>query len=119
MSNRRIGWVLLFFSTVCNVTEEKIEMAYVEWLKVVGNIWDKKTEMFKVKRSGDYAVIGVGSIERGVHLVPVFEGFTMAMAGAGLRPSLEVCQNFWINNWIDGHMYNTIYSDNWKWRIEK
>src|ERR1700689_1521341 len=45
MSNRRIGWVLLFFSTVCNVTEEKIEMAYVEWLKVVGNIWDKKTEM--------------------------------------------------------------------------
>jgi hypothetical protein len=116
MSNRRIGRVLLFFSTVCNVTGRKIEMAYVEWLKVVNNTWDKKTEMFKVRRSGEYAVIGIESVERGVHLVPVFKGFATPMAQVGSQPSLEVYQDFWINNWIDGHIYNTIYAQNEKFK---
>jgi Plavaka transposase len=115
MSNRRIGRVLLLFSTVCNVTGKKIEMAYVEWMTLASNTWDKKTEMFRVKKSGEYAVIGVGSIERGVHLVPVFQGFRTAMAETE-QPSLEVYRDFFINNWIDGHMYNTIFALNEKFQ---
>jgi hypothetical protein len=113
MSNRRVGRLLLLFSTVCNITRRTIEMAYVEWM-IPASTWDKKTEMFKVKRSGDCGVIGVDSIERGVHLVPVFDGFNTPMA-ATMRPSLETYRDFWVNNWLDGHIYNTIYSHNEKY----
>jgi hypothetical protein len=46
MSNRRISCVLLLFSTVCNMIEKKIEMVYIEWMKIASNTWDKKTVMF-------------------------------------------------------------------------
>jgi hypothetical protein len=62
-------------------------------------------------------VVDIGSIERGCHLVPCFSGFDTEIVGSKrFIPSLDVYKDFWINNWIDGHMYNTIYAYNWKWR---
>ena len=119
MSNRRVGLVLLFFSVKCNVTGNKVGMAYVEWLKVTTGTWDEKTEMFKVTRSvpRNYMVIDIGSIERNCHLVPCFNGFKTAMAGEPkFEPSLDLYKSFWLNNWIDDHMYQTVYADVEKWR---
>lgn len=117
MSNRRVGRVFLLFSVKCNVTGNKIGMAYVEWLKVPTRTWDKTTEMFKVKRSQNYMVIDIGAIERGCHLVPCFDGFETTMAGIpNFNPSLDIYTHFWINNWIDEHMYQTIYADADKWK---
>ena len=102
---------------MCNVTGKKIEMAYVKWFKLGINQWDSKTEMFKVKKSmpGDYGVIEIGSIKRGAHLVLCFKGFEMPMAKLDLKPSLDEYSDFWINNWIDEHKYNTICIENEKW----
>ena len=74
--------------------------------------------MFKIKKADNFGVIEIGAIERGVHLVPCFKGFDTQMGGTNVPPSLDEYKDFWINNWIDGHMYNMIYADNEKWRAE-
>jgi hypothetical protein len=122
MSNRRIGRVLLLFSAIPGSTGHTIGMAYVEWMRVTSNKWDGKTEMFKVARSNppEYMVVDIESIERGCHLVPCFEGFDTRMAGKPeFTPGLNEYTHFWINNWIDRHMYNTIYADVSMWKISK
>jgi hypothetical protein len=118
MSNRRVGRILLLFSTTykLSLNEEKpIELAYVEWFRLINNGWDNKTEMFKVKKAESFGVIDIRSIERGVHLVPCFKGFNTQKNGQGVQPSLDEYKEFWINNWIDRHMYNTIYGNPEKW----
>lgn len=122
MNNRRVGRIHLIFSVVCSLSGNKVGMAYVEWFKVTSGKWDHRTEMFKVTRSvpPNYMVIDIGSIERGCQLVPCFDGFETQMAGKPkFIPSLDKYQHFWINNWIDRHMYNTIYADVEMWKISK
>jgi Plavaka transposase len=120
MSNRKIGRVLLLFSTWWEKMRKEIHLAYVELFKLATNGWDPKTQTFKVRKTGDCEVIEVESIERGVHLVPCFKGFETQMA-AGTREfvsSLDEYKDFWINNWIDRHMYNTIYAEDEMWEVE-
>jgi len=64
--------------------------------------------MFKVRKDR-YAVIDIATIERGVHLVPCFPGLDTRMADTKSSPSLDVFTDFWINNYVDVHIYNTVY----------
>ena len=118
MSNRRIGRILLLFSTTykLSLNEEKpVELAYVEWFRLVNNGWDNKTEMFKVKKAESFGVIDIRSIERGMHQVPCFKGFNIQKNGQDVPPSLDEYKEFWINNWISREIYNTIYGNPEKW----
>ena len=121
MSNRRMDHVFLFFSTTYKPsgTIRPVELAYVQWFKLITNGWNAKTEMFKVMKTSDFGVIEIGSIERGVYLVPCFQGFNTEIDGIGVRPSLDEDKDFWINNWMDCHIYNMIYADNEKWNAER
>jgi hypothetical protein len=95
--------------------EQPVDLAYVEWFRLVGNGWDKKTEMFKVRKTESFGVIDICSIERGAHLVPCFKGFETQKIAEGVQPSLDAYKDFWLNNCIDGHMYDTIYGNPGKW----
>ena len=114
MSNRRVARILLLFSFECPITEETLKFAFVQLLALVGGSWDPESEMFKVRKD-KYAVIEVGTIERGVHLIPCFKGFDTKMASRTSEPSLDIYTEFWMNNYSDEHMYNTIYANSQRW----
>jgi hypothetical protein len=108
---------------------EPLELAYVEWFKT-GRPYPTKsrrtgtyqavpaTGMFEVSRmtvvdgaSGDLvprsSVIYVGQIVRAVHLIPHFgSGPTGTMSW---QERMEKSSRFYLNNFIDQHMYNSIY----------
>ena len=65
--------------------------------------------MYKVRKEAKFDVIEIDTIERGVHLIPVFAGFDTKMANGITAPALDLYTDFWINNHVDLHMYNTVY----------
>ena len=109
MSNRRVARLLLLFSVECPVTGERLNLAYVQLFRVVGADADPLSGMFKVRKD-QYQVIEIDTIERGAHLIPCFSRFDTRMADGKSTPSLDVYTDFWLNNYIDIHMYNTIYA---------
>ena len=113
MANRRVARLLLLFSTECPVTATTIELAYVQLFRLVGTGPDPCSDMFKVRKD-KYAVIEIDTIERGCHLIPSYSGFATPMASGRSLPSLDAYEDFSLNNYIDEHMYNTIYNaDRW------
>jgi hypothetical protein len=113
MANRKVARLLLLFSVECPQTGIAFELAYVQFFHLVGTGADQHTDMFKVRKD-KYAVIEIDAIERGVHLIPCYSGFDTKMASEDSTPSLDVYEDFWVNNYIDEHMYNTIYAgDRW------
>ena len=75
-------------------TIRPIELTYVQWFKLITNGWNAKIEMFKVRKTSDFGVIKIRSIERSVHLVPCFQGFNTEMHGIGVRSSLDEYKDF-------------------------
>jgi hypothetical protein len=71
---------------------------------------DKCTGMFRVRKLEEFSVVEIVTMERGVHLIPDY-GRTMATELATVRSpmALDVYTDFWLNNHIDPHMYNTIF----------
>jgi hypothetical protein len=107
MANRRVAQVLLLFST-CTSTNDKLELAFVQLFQTITPI-DRLSGMYKVRKQPRYEVIEIETIERGVHLIPCFNGLQTRMANGRSTPALNVYTDFWVNNQIDLHMYNTIY----------
>ena len=87
---------------------EGLNLAFIQLFRTVEPA-DHWTGMFKVKKLPNYEVVGVDSIERGVHLIPCFIGHETEIASANTLLSLDKYDEFWINNYSDSHMYNTIY----------
>ena len=83
------------------------KLAYVQLFQVV--LQDEPSGMYKVRKEARFDVIEIDTIERGVHLIPVFVGFDTKMANGTTAPALDLYSDFWINNHVDLHMYNTIY----------
>ena len=110
MANRRVARILLLFSIQdLESAENRLSLAYVQLFRTVRPA-DKASGMFKVVKDR-FEVIPIDTIERGVHLVPHFNGFGTKGATSKSEPGLEVYKEFWINNYVDMHMYNTIYSE--------
>ena len=65
--------------------------------------------IYKIRKEDKYEVVEIDTIERGVHLIPCFMGYEAKMANRFSRPALDVYKDYWINNQIDLHVYNTIY----------
>ena len=107
MGNRRVARLLLLFSTL-SPAAEKLNLAYVQLFRVVSHP-DGSTGMYKIRKEDKYEVVEIDTIERGVHLIPCFVGYETKMANRFSRPALDVYKDYWINNQIDLHMYNTIY----------
>jgi hypothetical protein len=106
MASRRVARVLLFFS--CMMGDQVRKLAYVQLFQVV--LQDKPSGMYKVKKdAARFDVIEIETIERGVHLIPVSGGFDTKMANGTTAPALDLYSDFWINNHIDLHMYNTVF----------
>ena len=109
MGNRRVGRLLLLFKTEDprSGAMEELSLAYVQWFKTLN--LDKHTGMYRVRKTDNFEVVEIDTVERGAHLIPCFTGLATEMASSSCPPSLDVYADFWLNNQIDNHMYNTIY----------
>ena len=105
MSNRRVARVHLLFKT--ELGRDELSLAYIQLFQTV--TFDPYCGMYKVKKLERYEVIEVDTIERGVHLIPSYSGLDTAMATGNSPPALDTYTQFFINNHIDLHMYNTVY----------
>ena len=74
--------------------------------------FDKVFGMFRVKkitgREG-FEVVEIDTIEKGAHLILCVKGLDTQMADGRSTPALDAYNEFWFNNQINEHMYNTIY----------
>lgn len=109
MANRRVGRVLLLFKVKgpWGNGMEQISLAYVQWFKTLN--CDKHSGMFRLKKMNSFDVVDIDTVERGAHLIPCFTGLETEMANADSPPALDVYNEFWFNNQVDNHAYNTIY----------
>jgi hypothetical protein len=90
--------------------DERCELAYVQWYKTAPRV-EAVTQMFKVSLTTSFDVVDIDTLERGAHLIPAFgKAMNTPMADASSRPALDEYKDFWLNNQIDPHMYNTIYA---------
>ena len=110
MSNRHIARVLLIFSARSYWSDELFKLAFVQMFSMSPQA-DRWSGMFKVKKQDVFEVVEIDIIERGVHLIPCFTGLDLKMANQRSDPAVDVYTDFWLNNQIDMHMYNTIYGD--------
>ena len=110
MSNRRIACVLLIFSVRSYWSDELFKLAFVQLFSTSPQA-DRWSGMFKVKKQNMFEVVEIDTIERGVHLIPCFTGLDLKMANWRSNPALDVYTDFWLNNQINMHMYNTIYRE--------
>ena len=111
MDNRRVARLLLLFSIPDPDSETEIRLAHVQLFRTV--MVDEASGMFKVAKDR-FEVIEIDTIERGVHLIPCFDGFNTPMATATSPPALDAFDTFWLNNQIDLHMYNSVFADGWE-----
>jgi len=110
MSNRRVARVLCMFQLV-EPSGSGVErnVAFVQLFRTNPQP-DKCTGMFRVRKLEEFSVVEIVTMERGVHLIPDY-GRTMATEVATVRSpmALDVYTDFWLNNHIDPHMYNSIF----------
>ena len=107
MENRRVARLLLLFSILDRNSETELQLAYVQLFRTQSAV-DAATGMFKVVKDR-CEVIEIDTIERGIHLVPCFKGFITEMATGISPPVLDTYDTFYVNNYIDLHIYNTVY----------
>jgi len=108
VSNLRVARVLLLFAIPDPSSEKELQFAYVQLFRT-SRPADQCSGMFKVVKEERFEVIEVDTIERGVHLIPCFKGFESGMANGRTPPVLDTGREFWINNYTDLHIYNTVY----------
>jgi hypothetical protein len=109
MDGKMVAQVILLFTVKRHVNT--VPLALVIWFELCGSNPDFSHGMYKFKRKfskgnpQDSCIISVKDIIRGVHIIPIFPFPT---------PEREVCQviheteYFFINNYIDEHMYHTL-----------
>ena len=109
MSNRRVARLHLLFSIPDTESDSgrKIDLAFVQLFRTIRPP-DPISGQYKVVKDR-FDVIDMDTIERGVHLIPCFKGFESSMATANSAPALDVYREFFINNHVDIHIYNTVY----------
>ena len=138
MSERRAGQVLALFTSRQGMDNSVMKLAYVSLFETMKGP-DPSSGLYLLRRSKKFAVIDIKDIERGVHLIPKFghqvgatEGIKRSVdveqmrirteaetAHAGIGGSavtvttwLDVMphyEEFWLNIWIDNHLYKTIW----------
>jgi hypothetical protein len=108
MANRRIARVHLLFSIQSDPDlQTRIDLAFVQLFRTIQPP-DPCSGMFKVIKDR-FEVIEIGTIERGVHLIPCFKGLETEMASSTSPPSLDEYREFWVNNHTDMHIFNSVY----------
>ena len=108
--NRQVAQVLLFFSMESPIVNEgTLHLAFVQLFQTAGPI-NRNSGMYKVRKlNSQFEVVEVETIERGVHLIPCYIEVETKMANGGSPVAIDSLTDFWLNNHIDLHMYNTIY----------
>ena len=109
MDRRRIARLRCLFRTPILGGQQ---LAFVQWFKTNRDP-EESTGMFATKKTDEYEVIELATIERGVHLIPLFGGMMenppRARAEVGKPFGLDAFDTFVVNNHIDIELYNTIY----------
>lgn len=106
MKNRDVARILCLFSL--NVVSDR-QFAFIRWFSCSPDPEDD-TGMFVVRKTNDYEVVDVRSIERGVHLIPDFGdkiGSTEELPEG--KMALDFYKKFVINNHLDLEMYKSVY----------
>ena len=107
MANRRVGRVLLLFKVKEPWGNAEISLAYVQWFQTLN--CDKHSGMFRLKKMNSLDVVDIDTVECGAHLILCFTGLDTKMADPDSPSALDVYNEFWFNNQVDNHAYNTIY----------
>ena len=108
MKNKKVGRLLLLFSLVTSIENKTQDLEFVEMFGISPNV-DGNCSMYKVKKTRTYEVVEIETIEQGVHLIPVYQGTQTAMATPDSELTLDAYSEFWLNNHINLHQYNSIY----------
>ena len=106
MKNKKVARLLLLFSLTTQ-TNERHDLALVQLFGMSSSV-DVNCAMYKVKKTTTYEVIEIATIEQGVHLIPVYHNKT-DMATANSTPALDMYSEFWLNNQVNLHKFNSIY----------
>lgn len=111
MTNRRIARIFLFFQY-----HDKSTMPQVLYNLAFGQMFshssqpDKHCGMYKLKKTENFEVFEIDTIERGVHLIPIYgKAMDTKMASPKTDPALDRYDDFYLNNQIDLHAFNTIF----------
>jgi hypothetical protein len=131
MTGRRVGQVFAFFTI-----RQSLEIHRLAFLSLFETRpMSRVCKLYPLRRTTRFMVIDATDIERGVHLIPKFGNqigetakkkrevdnerliWTLSQVEAGqstatVRTWLDVMphyKEFWLNTWIDPHMYRNIY----------
>jgi hypothetical protein len=110
MDGKRVAKIRLLF-TVKRDTET-IPLALVDWFSVCGSTPEPLNGMYKIKHKllsngrQDSGIISITAIVRGVHLIPQF---IIPTVKRDLGDVIDETHYFFINNYIDDHMYHSMY----------
>ena len=91
---------------------ETIPLALVDWFSVCGSTPEPLNGMYKIKHKllsngrQDSGIISITAIVRGVHLIPQF---IIPTVKRDLGDVIDETHYFFINNYIDDHMYHSMY----------
>ena len=112
MTGRRVARLWCLFTV--DVLDSP-SLAFVQWFQCKEDP-DGVTGMFQVNKTDKYEVIELSTIERGVHLIPVFGpiGTTTPWResteeGTKVLRGLDAYDKFVINNYRDLDVFNLIY----------
>jgi hypothetical protein len=107
MRNKKVAkLILLFFLSTEN--DECHDLALVQLFEMSLSV-NENCGMYKVRKTTTYEVIEIAIIEQGVHLISAYKETKTDMATAGSTPALEVYTEFWLNNQVNLHKFNSIY----------
>jgi hypothetical protein len=106
-----LGRIRLLFSFAINDT--KYPCALIEWFKKIGDGPDPDLGMWMVERemkNGQRvaSVVHLDTILRGAHLTPAF-GEDFVPRHLRYVDTLDVFQSYYVNKYIDGHGFETIF----------
>jgi len=138
MSERRVGQVLALFKSRQWMDGSDMKLAYISLFETMKGP-DPNSGLYLLRRTKKMAVIDIEDIERGVHLIPKFghqvgatEGVKRTVDVEQMRVGMEAdvgnarwgdsavtvtswlnviphYEEFWLNIWIDNHLYKTIW----------
>jgi hypothetical protein len=106
--NKRVARLLLLFSLVTPSDGQNQELAFVQMFGISTEV-DQDCGMYRVKKTTTFEVVEIATIEQGVHLIPMYQGTKNQIASSTSAPALDMYSEFWLNNQVNLHKYNSIY----------
>ena len=92
----------------------KEPLIYVEWFKTVGNVTESTSNMYEVRKqreAGNSEIVGevvmLSKVRQSIQLTPVF-GQKVNRDWTS-ETVLDLCENFYINNFGDLRTYQSVY----------